>query len=145
MNDMLKEPNQNPTNGQAESESISGGRQSRRERVRGERTETSWIGGAVLVIAGILFMAQSLGTFYLNNWWALFILIPAVGAFGAAWKAYQDAGSRLNNAARGSLFAGFVLLYVTGVFLFSLNWAILGPILIILVGVSILFNFKTPK
>jgi hypothetical protein len=43
-------------------------------------------------------------------------------------------------AARGSLFGGLLLTCVAAAFLLNLNWAIVGPVLIILLGVGLLIN-----
>ena len=80
-------------------------RAARRQRLaerRAGRLGSSWVVGAVLILVGILIMFPNLNTFSLQNWWALFILIPAVGAFGNAWRAYQS-NKRLSAAVRGSL------------------------------------------
>ena len=53
---------------------------------------TSWIGGAILILLGVVFLLQNMGIPFLANWWALFILIPAFWAFVAAWDSYQDNG-----------------------------------------------------
>ena len=55
-----------------------------RRAARRGRYGSRWIGGAVLIALGIILLLSSLGSFYLENWWALFILIPAIGAFGNA-------------------------------------------------------------
>src|SRR5512137_1892101 len=70
-------------------------RREERWAARGSRSGGAWVMGAILIIIGIVFLLQNMNVFILNNWWALFILIPAVGAFGAAWRSYQDAGGRL--------------------------------------------------
>lgn len=104
---------------------------------------SGWIGGAVLILLGVVFLLQNLGTFYFNNWWALFILIPALGAFGAAWNMYNTTG-RFNAAARGSLISGIVFVLITVTFLFNLNWGIVFPVLLILAGVALLINIMLP-
>lgn len=103
---------------------------------------SGWVGGAILIGLGILMMLQNLNltSFYLDNWWALFILIPTVGAFGKAVSAYQAAGSRFTVEARSALFSGFILSVVTATFLFDLNWTLIGPGLLMLVGVSVLLG-----
>jgi hypothetical protein len=119
-------------------------RQERREERRAARGQNAWVGGAILIVLGIVFLLQNMGAYVFNNWWAIFILIPAIGAFGAAWRAYQSAGGRLNAAARSSLLGGLVLTLLACIFLFGLNMSILGPALIILVGVGILINAFLP-
>ncbi len=105
----------------------------------------AWIGGAILIILGLVFLLQNMGLFVLVNWWALFILLPGVAAFGNAWRAYHDAGGRLTGAARGSLIGGLVLTMVAAVFLFGLNWGVVGPLLIVLAGVGLLLNAFLPS
>ena len=120
-------------------------RAARRQRIAERRAgrSGSWVAGAVLILVGIFIMFDNLTGFTLENWWALFILIPALGAFGNAWRAYQNDG-RLSAPARGALISGFILTMVTAFFLFELNWMILGPVLLILAGVGILVNVILP-
>ena len=115
-----------------------------RRAARRGRYGSRWIGGAVLIALGIILLLSSLGSFYLENWWALFILIPAIGAFGNAWRAYQQGGHRLTAPARGSLIGGSLLVLITAIFLFNLNWELLGPIILIVIGVTLLLNFIIP-
>ena len=121
-------------------------RRQRREARRAMRGQYggTWVGGAILILLGVIFLLQNMGALTLNNWWALFILIPALGAFGAAWRAYQAAGGHLTAAARGSLIGGLILTMVTAIFLFELYWGILGPIIIILAGIGLLLNAFLP-
>jgi hypothetical protein len=111
-----------------------------RRAARGGRFGSAWIGGVVLILLGVIFLAQNLGGFYLGNWWALFILIPAAGAFGTAWNSYQNAGGQITAAVRGSLFGGLILTLVAGAFLFNLNWGLIWPIFIILAGIGALLS-----
>lgn len=104
-----------------------------------QRGGAPWVGGAVLILIGIVFLLQNTTGFYLNNWWAFFILIPAIGAFGNAWRAYQD-DDKLSARARGSLIGGLVMTLITAIFLFNLDWVILGPVILILAGVALLLN-----
>jgi peptidoglycan/LPS O-acetylase OafA/YrhL len=107
----------------------------------------TWIAGLILIVLGIAFLMQNMGTFSfpLRNWWALFILIPAFGALDTALRTYREAGNQLTAAARGSLLVGLVLTLVTASFLFELNWSYFGPALIILTGIGILFTAVTQK
>jgi hypothetical protein len=120
-------------------------RQMRREGRHAARGGVSWVAGLILVVLGAAFLLQNTGNFVFpfDNWWALFIMIPAVGAFGNAWSQYQKAG-HWDASARGSVLGGLILTFITCIFLFNLSWTYLGPILIILAGIGILVNFALP-
>ena len=113
------------------------------EERRARRYSDSWVIGVILILAGFFIMLQNLTSYALENWWALFILIPAIGAFGNAWRTYQSS-NHLSASARVSLIGGIILIMVTAVFLFNLNWTILGPILLILAGMGLLINVILP-
>jgi hypothetical protein len=100
----------------------------------------AWIFGAVLILVGFVFLMQNFLNISLHNWWALFILIPAFGAYNNAWHSYQEAGKQVTASTRSSLIGGTLLTLLTAIFLFDLNWALLGPVLLILLGLSILLN-----
>jgi hypothetical protein len=141
MSDDPQNQNSNANNSQPEFMSRHEERMQRREeRWAARGTGGAWVGGAILIVLGLVFLMQNLGVLALNNWWALFILIPAIGSFTAAWRTYQNAGGRLTAASRGSLIGGLVLTMIAAVFLFNLNWAWFGPVLIILAGIGLLLN-----
>jgi hypothetical protein len=102
-----------------------------------------WMGGAILIALGLIFLFQNMGALPVANWWALFILIPAAGAFSRAFNVYHTSG-RFTAQARGSFWAGIVLSLVTAMFLFELNWITLGPVLLILAGAGLLINALLP-
>jgi hypothetical protein len=117
-------------------------RQRREERwaARSDPSRSStWITGLILIILGAAFLLRNTGSFEfpLKNWWALFILIPAVGALDTALRMYHHAGDQLTSSAMGSLLVGLVLSFLTLSFLFELNMSLFGPILIILAGIGI--------
>jgi len=122
-------------------------RQEARHAAFGTRSGSrAWMAGLILILLGIAILMRNMGiaSFPLNNWWSLFILIPAIGAFDTAIRMYRAAGNQLTAPARGSLLVGLVLTLVTAIFLFELSWAIFGPILIILTGISLLANAILP-
>jgi hypothetical protein len=102
-----------------------------------------WIAGGALILLGIIFMAQNLGAFYLQNWWALFILIPAVASFAAAWNSYH-ANGRLTASGRGSLVVGGILVLLAAALLFGLDFGLLWPVILIVGGVVVLLNALLP-
>lgn len=124
-------------------------RESRRQRIaarragRSERNSWStWLAGLLLILAGGALLLRNAGllTIPLTNWWALFILLPALGAFERAWRSYRNAGNQWTGSANGALIGGLLLTLITAAFLFNLNWTIFGPFLVILIGLAILAN-----
>jgi hypothetical protein len=116
-------------------------RQQRWER-RGARPY-GWIGGAVLILLGVAFLLQNMGFPFLENWWALFILLPALGAFGAAWESYQDQ-SRLTRGGMISLSGGLLLTLLAFAFLFGLDVGLFWPVLLIMGGLVLLVSALLP-
>lgn len=120
--------------------------EARRERREGRLADPSrgggWIAGIILILLGGAFLLRNTGLFNIPfaNWWALFILIPAIGSLDSAVRIYHHAGNQLTPAARGSLLVGLVLTFVTIMFLFDISWSFFGPLLIILVGIGIIVN-----
>lgn len=114
----------------------------RDERLADPSRTGGWMAGLVLIVLGAMFLMRNTGPFHfpLQNWWALFILIPAIGAFDSAFRTYRAAGSQLTAPARGSLLVGMVLSFVAVMFLFDISWTFFGPILIILVGLGIIVS-----
>ena len=115
-------------------------REARRAALGAPGRGSTWVTGLIMILLGVAFLLRTTGNFFfpLNNWWALFILIPAIGAFDTAIRLYQHAGNQLTSPALGSLLVGLVLTFVTASFLFNLNWSLFGPILLILAGIGIL-------
>lgn len=118
-------------------------RQRRAQRLADPSRPGSWVMGLILIVLGALFLLRNTGTLDipLRNWWALFILLPAIGAFDSARRLYQSAGNRLTSPASGSLIVGLVLTFVAAIFLFGLSWSYFGPVLIILTGIGILLTY----
>ena len=85
---------------------------------------------AVLILIGVVFLVKNLGwageDWSFNHWWALFILIPAIGSFGNAWNSYNAAGRRIDAATGRSLAFGVLFVAVTVLFLFDI-WERPGP------------------
>ena len=114
-------------------------REARRAALGDPSRGSTWITGLILIILGAAFLLRNTGSFELplKNWWALFILIPAIGALDTAMRMYRQAGDQLTSSAMGSLLVGLALSFLTVSFLFELNMNLFGPILIILAGIGI--------
>ncbi len=108
---------------------------------------SAWVVGIILIVLGAAFLMQNTGVLSipLNNWWALLLLIPIVGAFSRAWRMYVAAGNRLDVLARGAVIVGLVLTLVMLALLLNLDWAMVGPAILILIGIGILVSFLLPR
>jgi hypothetical protein len=96
----------------------------------------AWITGAVLILVGLVFLLQNVTGFSLRNWWALFILIPAIGSLTTAVSMYRRNEGKFTAASRGPLIGGLLLLTLTVVFLFGLDWGRVWPVFLIIAGAA---------
>ena len=99
-----------------------------------------FVAAAILIGVGVVFLLQNMGYAIPGNWWALFLLIPAVFALAGAWKSYERNGRRFGPGMAGSLITALVLIALTLVFLFDLdvNWNVIWPAVLIVIGLGIL-------
>lgn len=115
-------------------------RQERREARRAIRGGGGWLVGTLLILSGLILFGQNLGILAVENWWALFILIPAVAAFGTAAGMVQLAEGHFTRGARTQIIIGLVFTAVAAAFLFELSWSLIGPGLLILSGLALVIN-----
>ena len=100
----------------------------------------AWIGGVVLVAAGVFLLLGNLTRFSLDNWWAVFLLIPAAGSLWTAYTIWRRNEWRFNAASRGPLIGGLVLVFLAVIFLFDLPWDRVWPGFLIIVGGGLLLT-----
>lgn len=98
-----------------------------------------WLAGIALIAVGTIFLLGNFTNFYLNNWWALFILIPAFGKLGRAGSSFQRHG-RFTSNIRRSLMGGLVLTVVAITFLLNLDWGTIWPVFLIVFGIGALLS-----
>jgi len=162
MNDQGSNPNPIPSSNPPPGQTTSGGgntpppgdwremrraeRMSRREArwQRGAGRHTGWFAGVILILLGVIFLLQQLNIPFLANWWALFILLPAVWAFAAAWDNYREAG-HMTRRATGGLIGGLFLTVLALVFLLNLGGGFLWPALLIVGGAALLLTALLPE
>ena len=99
----------------------------------------NWTFPVMLILFGTIFLLSNLGYMALSNWWALFFLFPVVGSLEKAWHRWQARG-RVTRYVRRHLVGAVIWGLVGMVFLFGLSWAYIWPLLIIVWGVSLLFQ-----
>jgi hypothetical protein len=116
-----------------------------RQEERRERREMRWgrggpwVGGLVLIAIGLIFLLKNYGVPVPENWWAIFLFIPAAGALATAWNSYQREG-RLNAGALGAGIVGVVLAVLGVSFLLGFDWSQLWPVILIAIGVGVLIG-----
>jgi hypothetical protein len=98
-----------------------------------------WMAGVVLIAIGLVFLATNVAGFPLDNWWALFILIPAVSNFNSAYANYKQNG-RLEKSGRGSITGGLILSLIAFTFLFNWDWSVIWPLFLIIGGIGALLG-----
>ncbi|RMG98833.1 MAG: hypothetical protein D6706_06510 [Chloroflexi bacterium] len=100
---------------------------------------SDWTAGVVLIGLGSLFLLQRLTGFHLHNWWALFLLFPAVGSVGKAWEIYQQHG-HWTRKSRQALGGAFFLSSVGVAFLLGISE--IWPVILIGLGITVLVSGK---
>lgn len=98
-----------------------------------------WMGGLILILLGAIFLLRNINVVSINNWWAIFILIPAFGSLANAWRTYKSAG-RFTSAVSSALVGGLMMLIVALVFLLNLDWAYVWPVFLIVIGLGALLG-----
>jgi len=101
-----------------------------------------WAGGLVMIALGVVFLLRNVGLNLpiLHNWWALFILIPAVNSLSQAWRSFKANGWRFGGQTSGSFVGGLALTLVALTFLLGLSWSVVWPVFLILAGIGALLG-----
>ncbi|MFN8598440.1 MAG: hypothetical protein U0559_19925, partial [Anaerolineae bacterium] len=60
------------------------------------------------------------------------------GAWGSAWRIYQNNGQRITPAVTGAFIGGLFPLAVALIFLFNMNWGVVWPIFLVIAGIAVL-------
>jgi hypothetical protein len=118
-------------------------REARRERRAARRDVMfGWagpsIGGVVLVILGLVLLGRNMGLEVPDRWWALLLLIPAIGSLVAAIRAYRGGGA--GKEALIGLAAAAVFTVLALALFFGIEWGVLWPVVLILVGGGLIFR-----
>ncbi|MFN8596336.1 MAG: hypothetical protein U0559_09170 [Anaerolineae bacterium] len=103
-----------------------------------QRNSGAWVGAIVLIGLGVIFLLQNFNVLNIGNWWALFILLGTAGAWGSAWRIYQNNGQRITPAVTGAFIGGLFPLAVALIFLFNMNWGVVWPIFLVIAGIAVL-------
>lgn len=94
------------------------------------------IGGIVIIAIGVVFLLGNFGFHLSPHWWAVLLLIPAVGLLVTAIRFYRVDNS-FQGRAMGPAIGGTILLVMALAIFFGLNWGLFWPIVLIAVGAAI--------
>ena len=109
-----------------------------RDQMKRRRGGIGW--GLILVAIGVIFLLQNLGALSQHfNWWAIFILAPAVSALSGAWYAFRRS-KRFDSTVRSALGGGLIILTVALMFMFDLDWSQWWPLMLIVPGFTVFIN-----
>lgn len=97
------------------------------------------IPGIVLILLGVIFLLQNVYGLELENWWAVFILFPALGNFVSVYEHYRRSGT-FDRPARVRLFWGLFFTLLATAFFLDLDWGLLWPAFLILGGLGLLLG-----
>jgi len=96
-----------------------------------------WLPGLILILIGAIFIAQNYFGSTLQNWWALFILIPALSTLATAYALWREGHA---DWATGPFIVGLAFVALTAAFLFDLPIAQLWPVALIVIGLGLLVS-----
>jgi len=94
------------------------------------------IGGVVILAIGVILLLGNFGLHLPPRWWAIFILIPAVGLLVGAIRFYR-VDNTMSGRAMGPTIGGTVLLALALALFFGLNLGVFWPVVLIAVGAAI--------
>lgn len=103
-----------------------------------------WV-GLVLIGGGTIVLLNQSGLLSFElNWWAFFILIPAIGSFSSAYNRYRATNNLFDMSVMMPALIGlfmiglmFNLLSGNG---WNFNWNLFWPIMLIIIGLGMIFG-----
>lgn len=112
----------------------------RRAREARRAARRGWVeaplAALILIVIGVGLLLQNFGFGLPHRWWALLLLLPAVGSLIAAIRAWRaEQASRETWAA---LISGGIFVVLALALFFGIDWGLFWPLLLVLIGVGLL-------
>lgn len=102
------------------------------------------IGGLIVLVVGVIFLAGNFGLHLPPRWWALFVLVPAAGALVSAARFYRQDGN-LSTRVVGAATGGVLMLAIALALFLGVNWGMFWPVILIIVGAGIIARGYWPR
>ena len=97
----------------------------------------------VFIIVGIVLIASNVSGFEFENWWVLFMFIPAAMFIKNIYDDYQMNG-RITARSTGAIIATLAVLATAATFLFeAITWGMIWPIGLIFAGIAIFLGSRS--
>jgi hypothetical protein len=108
------------------------------EGTEGKSKKISYWSGSFLVALGVILFVLNGLMVLIENWWALFILLPAFVLFYWGYAVGQNTNGRLPFLARFNFATGLIILVVALMFLINLDWSVWWPLMLMTPGLALI-------
>jgi hypothetical protein len=104
----------------------------------------SWPGALLVALGAIGLIGPAVSRN--PNWWAVFILVPAIGLLAGAVAAHRRSHGAYNLWVRLGLSSGLIVLAVALIFAFVIDWSYAWTLMLIVPGLAVFLNgFTYPR
>ncbi|KGI77504.1 LiaF transmembrane domain-containing protein [Oleiagrimonas soli] len=107
------------------------------------RAPQNVVAGLIVIAIGVFFLLRNLGIempwMQIPNWWALFILVAAVGPLTQAITRYRHVG-RFDGTVGRHLLSALTIATIGAMFLMDVRWHLWWPLFIIYGGLWIVLR-----
>ena len=109
-----------------------------------KQSSNLWM-GLIFIFGGIAALLNQLGLLSFElNWWALFIMMPAAGFLSGAYNRFR---ANENLFSMDVAFPALIGLFLVGLSIsllvdvaWNINWSLIWPFIIILIGLGMIFG-----
>lgn len=112
------------------------------------KTQGGWVMGIVVIAIGILFLLHNFGLrlafLQYSHWWAVLILLCAIGPLSLAYKHYRTI-RRIDANTAHHLTSAAAILTIGFIFLLDLRWDRWWPLFVIYGGLWMLIRRTYPR
>ncbi len=113
------------------------------EEKDGKRGNNNAVMALVFIAVGVVLVISNVSGFEFENWWVLFMLIPAALFVKNIYDDYQ-ANGRLTGRSTGAIIATLAILATAATFLFeAITWGTIWPIGLIFAGIAIFLGNRS--